>query len=97
MLDGLPVFCDEEFASLLLERRGELSKTVGGWTITLYADSPELWISSDSLVVVIYYEEVDYAMYCIDSTFATREQIIDITFNSQDAELQNFFLFNELL
>lgn len=108
MLNGLPVFCDEEFAGFLdghqTGAQKALTKQVGGWTITLFADSIELlWLepgkfqSSSPLLTIIFRHWFDEPGIFINNCGSTREQLMDIILDSRDTELQNFFLFNQII
>lgn len=107
MLNGLPVFCDEEFAEFLDNHQAgiqeALAKQIGNWTVTLFADSIELWLepgkfqSSSPLLTIIYRHWFDEPGIFISNHGSTREQLMDIIFESHDTELQNFFLFNQII
>lgn len=102
MTDWLPVFCDEEFVKCLNDRCGFVQKEVGLWAVTLYGDSPELWLElaklqSSPLLTIIYRHWFDEPGIFINNRGATKEQVIDIVFGSQDTEFQNIFLFNDIL
>jgi len=107
MLDGMPVFSDEEFASIMNNRqhnsKASHAKHIGTWTVTLFNTWPEIWVEPHNfkqvpiVITIIYKHLANEPGIFINNRGITKEQLFDIIADSGDVDLQNFFLFNRLI
>lgn len=106
VLDGMPVFSDEEFDSIINNQhnyKASHSKRIGAWTVSLYNTWPEIWLVPYNsklapIVINIIYKHWDNEPgIFLNNRGITKEQLFDVIADSRDVDFQNFFLFNQLI